>query len=188
MDFVKKIPPAWFAVGILVIVVIVMLFSQRRSGYTPTAGAPITLMDLQEFSGFTPEQKMMYSNLITTSDVIIQLKQAAESKAVDNIQSVIANVMRKALMGGSVPPMVPPPPPPPTVPPPLPPQVMCRPGTYSSTGSQPCIACPMNTFCPDSGMKAPRDCPPGQYSMVAATLCTLRPPPPKQPPPPPMKK
>ena len=125
MDFVKKIPPAWFAVGILVVVVIVLLFSQRRSGYTPSAGAPITLMDLQEFSGFTTEQKMMYSNLLTTSDVIIQLKQATESKAVDNIQSVIANVMRKALMGGPVPPpMVPPPPPPTMIPTPPPPPTM----------------------------------------------------------------
>ena len=125
MDFVKKIPPAWIAVAVLVVVVIVLLFSQRRSGYTPSAGAPITLMDLQEFSGFTPDQKMMYSNLLTTSDVIIQLKQAAESKAVENIQSVLANVMRKTLMGGPVqPPMVPPPPPPTMIPTPPPPPTM----------------------------------------------------------------
>lgn len=129
MDFVKKIPPAWVAVAVLVVIVIVLLFRQRRSGYTPSAGAPITLMDLQEFSGFTAKQKMMYSNLLTTSDVIIQLKQAAESKAVDNIQSVLANVMRKALMGGPVPPpMVPPPPPPPTmIPTPPPPPTMIPP-------------------------------------------------------------
>ena len=198
MDFVKKIPPAWVAVAVLVVIVIVLLFSQRRSGYTPSAGAPITLMDLQEFSGFTAEQKRMYSDLLTTSDVIIQLKQATESKAVDNIQAVLVNVMRNALMGGSVPPtvptpptpppprtepMVPPPvqpqrePPPPTVPPPLPPpppDVMCRPGTYSPTGSQPCIACPMNTFCPDLGMKAPRNCAPGYKSSIAATSCTKK--------------
>ena len=192
MDFVKKIPPAWVAVAVLVVIVIVLLFSQRRSGYTPSAGAPITLMDLQEFSGFTAEQKMMYSNLLTTSDVIIQLKQATESKAVDNIQAVLANVMRLALMGGSVPPtvptpptppppgtepMVPPPLPPPPVPPPLPPpppDVMCRPGTYSPTGSQPCIACPMNTFCPDLGMKAPRNCATGYKSSIAATSCTKK--------------
>ena len=192
MDFVKKIPPAWVAVAVLVVIVIVLLFSQRRSGYTPSAGAPITLMDLQEFSGFTAEQKRMYSDLLTTSDVIIQLKQATESKAVDNIQAVLVNVMRNALMGGSVPPtvptpptpppprtepMVPPPLPPPPVPPPLPPpppDVMCRPGTYSSTGSQPCIACPMNTFCPDLGMKAPRNCAPGYKSSIAATSCTKK--------------
>jgi len=185
MDFVKKIPPAWVAVAVLVVIVIVLLFSQRRSGYTPSAGAPITLMDLQEFSGFTAEQKRMYSDLLTTSDVIIQLKQATESKAVDNIQAVLVNVMRNALMGGSVPPptpppprtepMVPPPLPPPPVPPPLPPpppDVMCRSGTYSPTGSQPCIACPMNTFCPDLGMKAPRNCAPGYKSSIAATSCT----------------
>ena len=192
MDFVKKIPPAWIAVGILVVIVIVLLFSQRRSGYTPTAGAPITLMDLQEFSGFTTEQKTMYSNLLTTSDVLSQLKQAAESKSVENIQSVLANVMRKALMGVQpVPPptMIPPPPPvtkPPPPPPPTPPTMIppppppprvtpqdkCKPGTYSPTGSQPCIACPINTFCPDSGMTAPKNCAPGYKSMIAATSCT----------------
>ena len=191
MDFVKKIPPAWIAVGILVVVVIVLLFSQRRSGYTPTAGAPITLMDLQEFSGFTTDQKTMYSNLLTTSDVLSQIKQAADSKSIGNLQSVIMTVMNQAL-GGSAPPppptmnppppppptMNPPPPPPPTMnpPPPPPPQVTpqakCNPGTYSPTGSQPCIACPMNTFCPDSGMTAPKNCAPGYKSMIAATSCT----------------
>jgi hypothetical protein len=189
MDFVKKIPPAWIAVAVLIVVVIVLLFSQRRSGYTPTAGAPITLMDLQEFSGFTTEQKTMYSNLLMTSDVISQLKQASDSKSVGNLQSVIMTVMNQSLGGGSMPPpppTVPPPPPtvpppPPTVPPPQPtvpppptvtPQIKCNPGTYSMTGNQPCIACPVNTFCPNSGMTAPMNCAPGYKSTIAATSCT----------------
>jgi hypothetical protein len=57
-------------------------------------------------------------------------------------------------------------------PPPPPPTVMCQPGTYSPTGSQPCIACPMNTFCPDSGMTAPKNCAPGYKSSIASTSCT----------------
>jgi hypothetical protein len=178
MDFVKKIPPAWAAIAVLIIIVIVLLFSQRRSGYTPTAGAPITLMDLQEFSGFTTEQKTMYSNLLTTSDVLSQLKQAAASNSVGALQSVIMTVMNRAL-GGSAPPPPPPvtqPSPPPTMnpppPPPMTPQSKCNPGTYSPTGSPPCIACPMNTFCPDLGMTDPKNCPPGYKSMIAATSCT----------------
>jgi len=189
MDFVKKIPPVWAAVAVLVVIVIVLLFRQRRSGYTPTAGTPITLMDLQEFSIFTAEQKKMYSNLLTTSDILSQLKRAADSKSVENLQRAIGSVMNEVLNSTKSPPDVnspppppppgvnsPPPPPPPGVnspPPPPPPSNPCSAGTYSPmTGKQPCIACPANTFCPETGMTAPMNCPPGYKSQLASTSCT----------------
>ena len=50
--------------------------------------------------------------------------------------------------------------------------IQCEPGTYSPTGFQPCIACSMNTYCPDSGMTAPKNCPPDQTSTIASTACT----------------
>ncbi len=161
MDALKKIHPAWFAVAVLVVIVLVLLFQQRRSGYTPTAGTPITLMDLQEFSGFTAEQKTEYSNLLMTSDV---LKQAIESRTVEELTRAISSLMNQALMDRT-----PPPPPPP----PAPSSQDCRPGTYSPmTGKEPCIACPANTFCPDSGMTTPNNCPPGYKSMMDSTVCT----------------
>lgn len=106
MDFVKKISPVWFAVIILVVIVLVLLFQQRRSGYTPTTGAPISLMDLQEFSAFTPEQKTKYMEMIAGSSQ--QLSQAAASKSFDAFVATISNIMRQVLeMAPTV--MVPPP-------------------------------------------------------------------------------
>jgi hypothetical protein len=45
---------------VLLLIIVVVLFGQRRSGFTPTAGAPISLMDLQEYSVLTEKQKMDY--------------------------------------------------------------------------------------------------------------------------------
>jgi len=46
--------------AVVLILIVVVVFSQRRSGFTPTAGAPISLMDLQEYSYFTEQQKTAY--------------------------------------------------------------------------------------------------------------------------------
>ena len=120
MDFVKKIPPAWVAVAVLVVIVIVLLFRQRRSGYTPSAGAPITLMDLQEFSAFTPDQKTMYMQMITESSV--QLSQAAASKSFEAFQTTLSNILRQAIQMPmpTPPPQMPMPTPPPQMPTPMP--------------------------------------------------------------------
>lgn len=154
MDFVKKIPPVWAAVAVLVVIVIVLLFRQRRSGYTPTAGTPITLMDLQEFSIFTAEQKRMYSDLLTTSDILSQLKRAADSKSVENLQRAIGDVMNTVLNATESPP------------PPTNSQVKCAPGTYSSTGNSPCTPCPPNTYCSALGTTIPTMCPAGTTSSL----------------------
>ena len=187
----KKIPPVWIAAGVLVVIVLVLLFQQRRSGYTPTAGTPITLMDLQEFSGFTTEQKTAYSNLLTTTDITSQLKNAVDSKSVENLQTVIRGVMMQALMPPPPPPPPPPmgrpptvppppPPPPPSMPPPPPPpppasqllpSEVCRPGTYSSSGRSPCKACPASTYCPTAETKVPLVCPPNYTSMAGSITC-----------------
>jgi hypothetical protein len=95
MDALKKIQPAWFAVAVLVVIVLALLFRQRRSGFTPSAGAPITMMDLQEFSAFTPEQKTMYIQMITDSSQ--QLTQAAASKSFDSFISTISSIMRQVI-------------------------------------------------------------------------------------------
>ena len=95
MDALKKIQPAWFAVAVLVVIVLALLFRQRRSGFTPSAGAPITMMDLQEFSAFTPEQKTMYIQMITDSSQ--QLSQAAASKSFDAFIAIISNIIRQVM-------------------------------------------------------------------------------------------
>jgi hypothetical protein len=95
MDCLKKISPAWAAAALLIVVVLVLLFRQRRSGYTPAAGTPISLMDLQEFSAFTPDQKTMYMQMMTESSA--QLSQAAASKSFDAFQSTLSNILRQVI-------------------------------------------------------------------------------------------
>jgi len=95
MDCLKKISPAWAAAALLFVVVLVLLFRQRRSGYTPAAGTPISLMDLQEFSAFTPDQKTMYMQMMTESSA--QLSQAAASKSFDAFQSTLSNILRQVI-------------------------------------------------------------------------------------------
>jgi hypothetical protein len=121
MDFVKKIPPTWIAIAVLIVIVLVLLFRQRRSGYTPPTGTPISLMDLQEFSAFTPEQKTKYMQMITESSS--QLSQAAASKSYDAFFATISNIMRQVIQ--TSPTVVVPPPPPQSVPAAMaPPQMM----------------------------------------------------------------
>jgi hypothetical protein len=110
MEFAKKISPIWFATAVLVVIVIVMMFQQRRSGYTPAAGAPISLMDLQEFSVFTPEQKTKYMQMITEYQ---QQNQTSSSKSFDEFITTISNIMRQVIqMPAPPPPQMPTPPPP----------------------------------------------------------------------------
>jgi hypothetical protein len=45
---------------VLLLIIVVVLFGQRRSGFTPSVGSPISLMDLQEYSVLTEKQKMDY--------------------------------------------------------------------------------------------------------------------------------
>ena len=129
MDALKKIQPAWFAVAVLVVIVLTLLFQQRRSGFTPSAGAPISLMDLQEFSSFTSEQKKNYIQMIAESSQ--QLSQAAASKSFDAFISIISNIIRQVMQPTQVvaAPQMPPPPQMPMAPPPQmpmapPPQTM----------------------------------------------------------------
>ena len=82
-------------IGLLVVVTFVLLFWQRRSGYTPSTGAPISLMDLQEFSVFTPEQKAQYTEMLSNSSD--QLTQAAAGKTLEAIMGTVSDIMKRAL-------------------------------------------------------------------------------------------
>lgn len=46
--------------AVLLILVLVVVISQRRSGFTPSTGAPISLMDLQEYSYLNEDKKKKY--------------------------------------------------------------------------------------------------------------------------------
>ena len=177
MDALKKIQPAWFAVAVLVVIVLVLLFGQRRSGFTPTAGAPITMMDLQEFIVFSPSQKRNYVDKLMAYQP--RLSNAASTNSITTYKTILDEVMTQAVIGGTMPPpnpMVPMPPPNPMVP--MPP-TKCPRGQYSQTGNQPgCMPCPMNTYCPMEGMMAPTMCPAGMTSPMSSidlSMCTRMP-------------
>jgi len=53
------------------------------------------LMDLQEFSAFTPDQKTMYMQMMTESSA--QLSQAAASKSFDAFQTTLSNILRQVI-------------------------------------------------------------------------------------------
>jgi hypothetical protein len=80
---------------VLLLIIVVVLFGQRRSGFTPTAGAPISLMDLQEYSVLPEKQKMNYKTellnkmstltSIMTNDTMPDVKQRMYSDELGTI-------------------------------------------------------------------------------------------------------
>ena len=110
----------WIGLALLIIIVLILL-QRFRSGYTPSAGEPITLMDLQEFSAFTPEQKAKYVNTLKEYDSKLMI--AAQSKSVNNYRMFLDEIMNKTMVAPETPPMPPstPSPAPPPMPPPAPP-------------------------------------------------------------------
>lgn len=188
MDALKKIPLPWVVVGLLSLIMIIMVFQQRRSGYTPSVGAPMSMMDLQEFSAFTPEQKAKYNRLLASA-IVSEFPAAAASNSFTTYQKALNSIMMSAMNTSSQPVPQPPPPtvqqpPPPTVssPPPAP-VAPCQPGQYSSNGNMPCKPCPMNTYCPVKGMIYPMNCPTNtrtqQEGSKNATDCMPMMPPPQ---------
>jgi hypothetical protein len=149
MDSLKKIHLPWIIVSLLVLVLIVMVFKQRRSGYTPPTGNVITMMDLQEFSAFSPEQKANYVNKLAAYQP--RLSKALSTNSFTNYQMILNEVMTNVM-----------------VPQPQK-EAKCPRGQFSATGSQPgCMPCPVNTYCPTEGTITPKKCPQGTISNVGS--------------------
>jgi len=176
MDFVKKIPPSWIAVAVLIVIVIVfvLMFRQSRSGYTPTAGSPITLMDLQEYSVFSPAQKQNYVNKLMAYQP--RLASAVSTNSFMTYKMLLDEVMTDSMVPGTPPtgtpqPDIPPPRPPPTGTPPLM-NPRCSAGRYSPTGYEPCMPCSNDTYCPTEGMTMPIRCSQPPFNQYVKTRCT----------------
>jgi hypothetical protein len=86
---------------VLLLIIVVVLFGQRRSGFTPTAGAPISLMDLQEYSVLTEKQKMDYrtelSNKMSTLTSIMTNNTTPDVKH-RMYSDELGTIMRAAMM------------------------------------------------------------------------------------------
>jgi hypothetical protein len=148
MDVVqmKKYAP-WMGVALLVIIVLILL-QRFRSKYTPPTGNVITMMDLQEFSAFSQEQKSNYVSKLEASQD--KLRLAASTNSFTNYRIILDEIMNSIVM---------------------PPEQMCQPGTYSTTGRPLCMPCPSNTYCPSAGMTVPTPCPAETTSVAGATSC-----------------
>jgi hypothetical protein len=194
MEFVKKIPPSWIVVAVLIVIVFVLMFRQIRSGYTPTAGAPITLMDLQEYSVFSPAQKQNYMDKLMAYQP--RLASAVSTNSFMTYKTLLDEVMTNSMVPGPPPPGPPQPgpppprPPQPDIPPPGPPQPgppqpgppqpdipprmnpKCPRGRYSPTGYEPCMPCPNDTYCPTEGMTTPIRCSQPSSTQYVKTRCT----------------
>ena len=165
MDFVKKIPPSWIVVAVLIVIVFVLMFRQSRSGYTPTAGAPITLMDLQEYLVFSPAQKQNYVNKLMAYQP--RLASAVSANSFTTYKMLLDEVMTNSMVPGTPATGTPA-----TGTPPLM-NSRCSAGQYSTTGNQPgCMPCPMDTYCPTEGMTTPIRCSQPFVDQYVKTVCT----------------
>jgi len=110
MDALKKLPLPWIAIALIVLVVIVIMFRQRRSGYTPPTGGIITMMDLEEFSAFSPEQKANYVNKLMVHKPM--LSNAASTNSITEYKMHLDQVMSESMPPPPMPMPTPMPPPP----------------------------------------------------------------------------
>ena len=147
MDALKKIPLPWIVVGLISLVVIMMVFQQRRSGYTPSVGAPMTMMDLQEFSAFTPDQKAKYNKLLADA-MVSEFPSAAASNSITTYQKSLNNILTMAMAPSASQPSAS-----------QPSGALCPFREFSPNGKMPCNPCPENTYCPMEGMIYPMECP-----------------------------
>ena len=178
MDFVKKIPPSWIVVAVLIVIVFVLMFRQSRSGYTPTAGAPITLMDLQEYSVFSPAQKQNYMDKLMAYQS--RLANAVSTNSFMTYKMLLDEVMTESMVPGTPPPGTPPTGTPPTgtpptgtpptgtpqpdIPPPRPPPTGTPPTGTPPTGTPPLMnpRCSAGRYSP-TGYEPCMPCPNDTY-------------------------
>lgn len=86
--------------AIVLILVGVVFFTQRRSGYTPQPGTPISFIDLQEYSVLSDTQKNMYkmmleSNLTPTGEVSQAVSQGSADKLQMSFYKILTNVLQQ---------------------------------------------------------------------------------------------
>jgi len=82
--------------AIVLILILVVVFAQRRSAFTPAAGRQISLVDLQEYAQLTELQKMNYRN--TLSQATSALTLAASSNNYTQYSTKLASIMPSVFM------------------------------------------------------------------------------------------
>jgi len=194
MDALKNIPLSWIVIGVLVVIVLVLLFRQCRSGFTPTAGE----CPIGQFSptgtqpGCMPCPMNTYCPMegtIAPTLCLVGKTSPIGSVEVSMCQPVtqpnpmlpVPPVVTQPTPVVPVPPVVTQPTPVVPVPPvvtqptpvvPVPPvvtQPMCPRGQFSPTGKQPgCKSCPINTYCSYTGTITPTNCPSNLRSMMGS--------------------
>ena len=77
-------------------VVLALIVYRKVSGFTPQPGQPISMMDLQEFSYLSVEQKNTYSNLLTQNSKSLQ--SAAQSRNFNMYRQTLDGFLRDAIL------------------------------------------------------------------------------------------
>jgi hypothetical protein len=77
--------------AVVLILIVVVVFAQRRSGFTPSTGAPISLMDLQEYSSLSEKQKMDYKTELSRK--LTELGSLSAAGNFTNYTTQLTNIM-----------------------------------------------------------------------------------------------
>jgi len=125
---------ALWSVVLILIIIVAVAFSQHRSGFTPSTGSPISLVDLQEYAALSEKQKIDYrtelvnkTNTLTAilmnNDVTPDVKQRMYAEE-------LSATMRSVLTSQAVPP-------PTAQQPPMPPMMPAQPPMMPAQPSMP---------------------------------------------------
>lgn len=107
------------ALWVLVLVLVYMVFFRRMSFFTPSAGSPISLMDLTEYSVVPDAIKARYKQSLDTAIASGGKLADAAKKPFMEYQTVLQDILMSSFGPELAPPVpvpapVPTPPPPPT--------------------------------------------------------------------------
>jgi hypothetical protein len=99
--------------AVVLILIVVVVFAQRRSSFTPSTGAPISLMDLHEYSSLSEKQKMDYKTELSRK--LTELGSLSAAGNFTNYTTQLNDIMSSVFTPQSVitttTPQMPPPPP-----------------------------------------------------------------------------
>ena len=85
-----------WVVIVLAVVLTLLMYRRRVSGFTPPQGQPISMMDLQEFSYLSIEQKNTYNNLLTQNSKSLQ--SAAVGRNFNMYKQTLDKILRDAIL------------------------------------------------------------------------------------------
>lgn len=81
--------------GIVLILIVYNIFQQRRSYFTPSQGAPISMMDLEEYAKLTQPQKDMYRSMLSSNATILSTSMYEYPMFESTLQRIRSSIFMK---------------------------------------------------------------------------------------------